>query len=206
MLRWCFLIIPFQKSHLVVSCQVLCNPWEPLYFHIKQDFTKLFEKEPTVEISRESEMLPYDLGPLTYPDLTGVCNKGCDDYKVFTEDDPSQTHSACYEEYKCYIERSGVSNEEAKYITDMHNFIRAKVARGEENFGTIEGQYLPAAADMHKMVWNWELAKVAEYWARTCAGRDERYHDCNDCRHVFSSNLMLASHIAKIPDPTLKTV
>ena len=45
-------------------------------------------------------------------------------------------------------------------IVDKHNNLRSRVARGEENKGVGGGQ--PKAANMRKLVWNNELAKVAQ--------------------------------------------
>ena len=45
-------------------------------------------------------------------------------------------------------------------IVDVHNELRKKVAKGEEERG-IDGQQ-PKAANMRKLVWNDELAKIAQ--------------------------------------------
>jgi len=48
-------------------------------------------------------------------------------------------------------------------LLDKHNALRAKVARGEETNGP-----QPAAANMKKLVWNEELAVIAQRWADQC--------------------------------------
>ena len=45
-------------------------------------------------------------------------------------------------------------------IVDYHNKLRAKIANGEETRGRSGGQ--PKAANMRKMVWNDDLALVAQ--------------------------------------------
>jgi len=46
-------------------------------------------------------------------------------------------------------------------MLDKHNALRRKVARGEQS-----GQ--PAAANMRQLVWNDELAAIAQRWADQC--------------------------------------
>ena len=45
-------------------------------------------------------------------------------------------------------------------IVDKHNELRSKVANGQETRGVGGGQ--PKAANMRKLVWNDELAEVAQ--------------------------------------------
>ena len=57
-------------------------------------------------------------------------------------------------------------------LVDKHNELRRKVARGEETNGP-----QPAASNMKKVVWNDELAVIAQRWADQCqfehdTGRD----------------------------------
>ena len=46
-------------------------------------------------------------------------------------------------------------------VVNAHNSLRRKVAKGEES-GTSDGQALPIAADMKKLVWDDELALIAQ--------------------------------------------
>jgi len=55
-------------------------------------------------------------------------------------------------------------------IVDKHNELRAKVARGEETNGN-----QPQASNMKKLVWNDELAVIAQRWADQCTFE----HDTN---------------------------
>ena len=48
-------------------------------------------------------------------------------------------------------------------LVDKHNELRRKVARGEETSGP-----QPAASNMRKLVWNDELAVIAQRWADQC--------------------------------------
>ena len=45
-------------------------------------------------------------------------------------------------------------------IVDKHNELRSKVANGQETRGVDGGQ--PKAANMRKLVWNDELAEIAQ--------------------------------------------
>lgn len=48
-------------------------------------------------------------------------------------------------------------------IVDAHNELRRKIARGEETHGS-----QPAASNMKKLVWNDEIAAIAQRWADQC--------------------------------------
>ncbi|XP_042873379.1 peptidase inhibitor 15-like [Penaeus japonicus] len=101
----------------------------------------------------------------------------CSEYaQAFT---PS--HSICQPKNKaCGINREGVNSEERELILREHNEYRAKVAKGDETRGSPGPQ--PSAANMMELVWNQELADVAQAWCNTCPSN----HDCNECRRVFS--------------------
>jgi len=68
---------------------------------------------------------------------------------------------------------SGVGGEEAEEIVGVHNRYRSLVARGEERRGS-----QPSAADMRQMVWDTELASIAQMHADQCKFE----HDCTSCR------------------------
>ena len=58
--------------------------------------------------------------------------------------------------------------ENKNAILNLHNKLRARVANGEES-----GQ--PKAANMNKLIWSDELAKIAQRWADQCPS----HHDVN---------------------------
>ncbi|KAF8764638.1 CRISP/Allergen/PR-1 like protein [Argiope bruennichi] len=91
-------------------------------------------------------------------------------------------HTFCLQpNKKCNIKRSGVRRKERKLILKIHNTYRDIIARGKENRAV--GGALPKAADMIQMVWDKELAAIAQKWTNNC----EYKHDCRDgCRTVDS--------------------
>ena len=68
---------------------------------------------------------------------------------------------------------SGVSEAMVAEVVAQHNVYRARVARGE-----VRGQ--TSASNMRQLVWDPELARVAQAHADTCRFA----HDCSDCRAV----------------------
>ena len=73
---------------------------------------------------------------------------------------------------------SGVSQQMQEEIVRSHNMLRSVVARGQERRGLGGGQ--PAAGDMRELVWDTELARVAQAHADKC----QFDHDCRQCRAV----------------------
>ncbi|GFG39137.1 hypothetical protein Cfor_06445, partial [Coptotermes formosanus] len=72
---------------------------------------------------------------------------------------------------------SGVTSAADKQAAlDAHNNVRKKIAKGQETRGTSGPQ--PTAANMRKLVWDEELATVAQRWANQCTFQ----HDT--CRSV----------------------
>ena len=71
-----------------------------------------------------------------------------------------------------------VTEEEMKTILDIHNKYRARIAQGQERQGAPGPQ--PGAANMQELVWDPELATVAQMHADQCLFE----HDCSDCRKV----------------------
>ena len=61
---------------------------------------------------------------------------------------------------------SGFSPEERQAMVDVHNSLRSRVAMGMEDRGSPGPQ--PPAANMRRMVWDEELATVAQRWAEQC--------------------------------------
>ncbi|GBL70033.1 CRISP/Allergen/PR-1, partial [Araneus ventricosus] len=95
-------------------------------------------------------------------------------YKRFTPE-----HTFCIRRNPiCDIKRSGVSQQDIEDILRLHNEYRSGVALGKEHRAI--GGSLPKASDMLQMVWDDELAAVAQKWAENC----DFNHDCNECRAV----------------------
>ena len=66
----------------------------------------------------------------------------------------------------------GLSASEKAAALDLHNKLRSKVALGQEARGTTGPQ--PPAADMRQLVWDDELAVIAQRWAEQCSfGHDQ---------------------------------
>ncbi|XP_063875194.1 venom allergen 5-like [Scylla paramamosain] len=72
----------------------------------------------------------------------------------------------------CNVTKTGITDEEKDFILELHNDLRSYVAYGNESQGDPGPQ--PPAANMHQLVWNEELAEVAQAWASQCpSGHDE---------------------------------
>lgn len=67
---------------------------------------------------------------------------------------------------ECDVKKTGITDEDKELILKMHNELRAKVAKGNESLGLPGPQ--PSAARMHQLIWNEELAKIAQAWALQC--------------------------------------
>ncbi|KAF8764848.1 CRISP/Allergen/PR-1 like protein [Argiope bruennichi] len=93
-------------------------------------------------------------------------------YKKF-----SPNHTGCKSRNpRCNIVDNRVSDDDKKLLVKLHNQYREKVAMGRES----AAGGLPTASNMLEMVWDDELANIAQKHAETC----EFEHDCNDCRRV----------------------
>nr|BAN13538.1 GTx-VA1 [Grammostola rosea] len=88
----------------------------------------------------------------------------------------SREHTYCLpRKSSCTILQSGVTKSDIEIIVREHNLLRSKVATGKET------QYsMPKASNMLQMVWDDELAAVAQKHADQCTFD----HDCGDCRRV----------------------
>lgn len=78
---------------------------------------------------------------------------------------------------------SGLSPAAQKAILDKHNQLRRKVANGKQ-----KGQ--PSAANMREMVWDSELAKIAQRWAEQCISGHDRNRRKSDGTSVGQNYAM----------------
>lgn len=101
---------------------------------------------------------------------------GCGElYRRYSED-----HTGCLavrKDSSCRPLQEGLADSDRQMILDAHNMYRNKVASGGE-----AANGLPAAANMMQVVWNEELATLAQKLASMCSVRT----DCADCRRVES--------------------
>ncbi|XP_046743306.1 venom allergen 5-like [Diprion similis] len=81
------------------------------------------------------------------------------------------------------LRKGELSCTEKKIIVDEHNRLRSAIA-----MGTVSGQ--PAASNMMEMVWDDELAYLAQRWANLC----NEYHDSDRTvgRFTIGQNLALS--------------
>lgn len=83
-------------------------------------------------------------------------------YKQFGKE-----HTAMLKRNKdCKFHKTGVTEEQKQIILKTHNDLRTKIARGQEKQGNPGPQ--PKATNMRELVWNDQLAEVAQAWAEQC--------------------------------------
>jgi len=70
-----------------------------------------------------------------------------------------------------------ISAQGRRNLVDEHNKLRSKIALGQQ-----AGQ--PAAANMNKVVWNKELAKIAQRWADQCVWDHDKFRSKRDGTQV----------------------
>ncbi|XP_068246095.1 CRISP/Allergen/PR-1-like [Palaemon carinicauda] len=111
--------------------------------------------------------------------------KKCGAYKDFASD-----HSMCLPPNRdCNPSERGVSDSEKKLILKLHNELREKVAKGQETLGNPGPQ--PSATNMKELVWNDELATVAQAWSEQCPSS----HDCYRCRKIKERSYNVGQNI-----------
>lgn len=89
----------------------------------------------------------------------------------------------------CKVKETGITDKERDLILSLHNELRALVAQGNESRGDPGPQ--PEAANMHQLVWNDELAKVAQAWASQCPSD----HDMERRRRLCSRKYRTGQNI-----------
>lgn len=86
----------------------------------------------------------------------------------------SPRHTFCLpRNTQCKLIKTGVSEDEKNEILKIHNDFRAELAKGQK-------PPLPPAANVMKMVWDDELASIAQAHANQC----QFIHDCTKCRKL----------------------
>nr|XP_045612774.1 venom allergen 5-like isoform X1 [Procambarus clarkii] len=101
------------------------------------------------------------------------------DYSQFAED-----HTMTLQpNLACLVSRTGVTADEQVQILTAHNNFRAKVARGEEVLGDAGPQ--PSGANIREVVWNDELAQVAQAWASQCPTGHDTYNQRRICSRSY---------------------
>nr|XP_053638661.1 venom allergen 5-like [Cherax quadricarinatus]XP_053638662.1 venom allergen 5-like [Cherax quadricarinatus]XP_053638663.1 venom allergen 5-like [Cherax quadricarinatus]XP_053638664.1 venom allergen 5-like [Cherax quadricarinatus]XP_053638665.1 venom allergen 5-like [Cherax quadricarinatus]XP_053638667.1 venom allergen 5-like [Cherax quadricarinatus] len=87
------------------------------------------------------------------------------------------------QEPTCEIYNSEVTEKEKEQILNLHNTLRAQVATGQEKRGAPGPQ--PPAANMREIVWNDELAQVAQAWASQCPQGHDSARDRRMCTRDY---------------------
>lgn len=108
---------------------------------------------------------------------------GCD-YSNFGE-----SHTMLLPPSGCQIRKTGLDEGDKEEILRLHNTLRAKVARGEETEGNPGPQ--PPASNMRELVWNDQLAEVAEAWAKQC----KQGHDQTADRKICSGKYFVGQNL-----------
>ncbi|XP_064110941.1 CRISP/Allergen/PR-1-like [Macrobrachium nipponense] len=109
----------------------------------------------------------------------------CGTYQDITPD-----HSMCLPPNSdCHPFQRGVPDSDKKLILKLHNELREKVAKGLEKLGDPGPQ--PPATNMRELVWNNELASVAQAWAEQCPYS----HDCYRCRKIKERSYSVGQNI-----------
>ncbi|XP_064091708.1 uncharacterized protein LOC135205271 [Macrobrachium nipponense] len=84
----------------------------------------------------------------------------------------------------CTAHLSGVTDADKAIILATHNNHRVTIAKGLETRGDPGPQ--PAGANIRELVWNDELAKVAQAWAAQCPNGHDSYANRRICSRSYS--------------------
>ncbi|XP_066999093.2 venom allergen 5 [Anabrus simplex] len=90
----------------------------------------------------------------------------------------------------------GVDDDQKALIVDLHNRLRNDVASGKEHRGLSGRQ--PQASNMKKLVWDDEVAKVAQRWADQCTFEHDKCR--NDPRFPVGQSMGWAGYVSDEPD------
>ena len=93
----------------------------------------------------------------------------------------------------------GLSESGKQAILYSHNSLRRKVAKGEQN-----GQ--PKAANMREMVWNNELAAIAQRWANQCTMGHDKERNKIDGTYVGQNAFISSSNRKKDLDDVMSAM
>ncbi|KAJ8894318.1 hypothetical protein PR048_006938 [Dryococelus australis] len=95
--------------------------------------------------------------------------------------------------------RQGVTAAERDELLKAHTTYRSSVAQGNEGRGQPGPQ--PAASNMQQMVWDNELARLAQYWANQskfahnkCGGILKRFFDIGQNAYQYPYNMLNMTH------------
>ncbi|XP_033212027.1 cell wall protein PRY3-like isoform X2 [Belonocnema kinseyi] len=91
-------------------------------------------------------------------------------------------------------QESGVSKAEIQQILKLHNDFRAKIASGMEHRGCPGPQ--PSAANMLELIWDDNMAAVAQKWADQCMFQHDACRD--DPRFQVGQNMYFSSGFSKV--------
>ncbi|CAL4100711.1 unnamed protein product, partial [Meganyctiphanes norvegica] len=134
-----------------------------------------------------------DLGSQYYAYRCKVpCNDG--DYKYYDYTQIAEHHSANSKPNPtCTITDSGVTNSQKRQILRLHNEFRAKVARGDEQRSPDQYKQ-PRGSNIKELIWNDELAYIAQKWANRCSyGHEsnglERRSPCSRSYYYVGQNI-----------------
>ncbi|CAL4125241.1 unnamed protein product [Meganyctiphanes norvegica] len=114
-----------------------------------------------------------------------ICKEGEHELFDYSKIDPH--HSAAMPpNHQCNKINQGVTEEEKQLILDLHNTFRAKVARGEEHRSPHDGVSQPGGSNIKELIWNEELAYIAQKWANQCYfGHERRYSRRATCSRMY---------------------
>lgn len=95
----------------------------------------------------------------------------------------------------------GLTDAAKEAIVEAHNEQRRKIARGEETHGP-----QPAASNMKKLVWNDEIAAIAQRWADQCTFDHDKVRNKEDGTWVGQNAYERASNQMKDKETLMNEV